>query len=186
MPRLRHQHIRATDQLGHFNGFRRWSRLVLITTHHQRGLSLQIAQSRQHIIAPKCDPPHWHDTFAQTLWRQRSQFCAEILIQRRLRVDARTEENRHDDVEQLRCNHAAVFDLFEQREIVLASGFRFDTDVGVHQHQAVDPLRNRQRQAHAPHATDGKTDQRDTVDVQMIEQGQRLTCNVIQRLRAFG
>ncbi|MNF89357.1 hypothetical protein D3C84_718800 [compost metagenome] len=98
MPRLRHQHIGATDQLGHFPGFRRWSWLILVPTHQQRGVRVQLAQTRQQIVPAKRDPSHWHDALAQTIRWQRRQRRAEILIQRRLPVDIGMKEDRHNGI----------------------------------------------------------------------------------------
>ena len=181
MPRVRHQHTRATDQLGHFPRFAGWTWLVLIATDHQRRRGVQFAQAWQQILSAKGDPPHRHDAFAQAFRRQRGEFGAEVPVQCRLRIDARTEKDRHHDVEQLRRYFAAFLDHLEQRKIVLPGRLRLDADIGVHQHQAVESLRRRQRQPHAPHATDRKPHQREAFYFQMIDQRQRLTGDIIQR-----
>ncbi|MNI55608.1 hypothetical protein D3C73_1105690 [compost metagenome] len=68
----------------------------------------------------------------------------------------------------------------------MASRLGFGTEIGVHQHQAIDPLWRRQRQARAPHATDRQAHQGDPVDVQVVEQRQCLAGNVVKIRGAFG
>ncbi len=85
------------------------------------------------------------------------------------------EEDRHDDVQQWLREQPRRTRRIQQTEVLQSGRLRLGAEVGVHQHQAVDPLGVFDGQLRAPHAANRQADQVALGYVQRVQQCQMLT-----------